>query len=141
MRSTRLADHILGTFKISVGSVKFASPLEAGYSKASSVEQKERGRRGISASLESVRLADSLELPSVAEELAQSAAAGLPSGIWLVLDEVAEEKVRSLRFELLEPERVGIEGTAGERRGELIGNKVVDECVVVLLGTGVVRVG
>jgi hypothetical protein len=28
--STRLADHILGTFKISVGFVKFARHLEAG---------------------------------------------------------------------------------------------------------------
>ena len=89
---------------------------------------------------ELLQFVDSLELPSVAEELAQSAAAGLPSGIWLVLDEVAVEEVRSLRFELLEAQRVGIEGTAGERRGELVGDKVADERVVVLLGLGIIRV-
>src|SRR5215470_5104737 len=84
-------------------------------------------------------VADSLELPSEAEELAQSAA-GLPCGRRLVLDEVAEEEVRSLRLELLEPQRVGIEGIARQGCSELVGDVVVDERVVLHLGTGVVRV-
>ena len=61
-------------------------------------------------------------------------------GYWLVLDEVAVDEVRSLRFELLEPQRVGIKGTAGEGCSELVGDVVVDERVVLHLGTGVLRV-
>ena len=78
-------------------------------------------------------------MPSVAEQLAQ-AIAGPPCGIWLVLDEVAVDEVLGLGFELLEAQRVGIEWTAGEVCGELIGNVVVDERLVALFGTGVVGV-
>src|SRR5690349_16335364 len=82
---------------------------------------------------------DSSELPSVAEQLAQ-AIAGPPGGIWLVLDEVAVDEVLRLGFELLEAQRVRVEWTAGEVCGEFIGNVVVDERLVALLGTGVVGV-
>ena len=45
-----------------------------------------------------------------------------------------------LRLDLLEAQRVGIEGIAGQRRGELIGNVVIDERVVALFGAWVVGV-
>jgi hypothetical protein len=44
--------------------------------------------------------------------------------------------VCDLGLDLLEARRVGIEGTAGERRGELVGEVVVDERLIALLGTG-----
>ena len=57
-----------------------------------------------------------------------------------MLDEIAVDEVRGLRLELLETQRVGIEWIAGEGCSELIGNVVVDERLVSLLRTGVVRV-
>jgi hypothetical protein len=96
----RPADQILGTLKMSVGFVKFYEPSGGWLLKPLRAEQKERGRRGMIASLEFCGSVDSLEWPAVTEQQTQ-AVAGLPGGVRLVLDEIAECDVCDLRLDLL----------------------------------------
>ena len=79
-----------------------------------------------------------LERPAETEQVFQ-ALSGLPRAVRLARDEIAQCHVGDLGFDLLEPQRVGVERITGEWRSEFVGNEVLSESVVALFSPRIVR--